>query len=191
MDTRQICYMVGQALGFVAVALGVLSYQMKTQKRLLWLKLGNSIVNVLHYLFIGAISGMALNLVGPLKYLFYLKRNEKGGRGKLVPILFTLLTAVVGIISWREWYSVFVFSGMVIHAFCMSFSDPQKVRISLLITSPLVIVYNVFVLSISGVVYESVAIASAVIGIIRYRKDRRRVTTGEGLQVKQESGAPQ
>ena len=187
MDTRQICYIVGQALGFVAVALGVLSYQMKTQRRLLWLKLGNSIVSTLHYLLIGAISGMALNLVSPVKYLFYLRRNAQGGKGKLVPILFTLITAAVGIISWREWYSVFVFSGMVIHAFCMSFSDPQKVRISLLITSPLVIVYNVFVLSISGVVYESVAIVSAVIGIIRHRKRKKQMAAGEGSPAMQEA----
>ncbi len=187
MDIRQICFIAGQALGFVAVALGVLSYQMKTQRRLLWLKLGNSIVSTLHYLLIGAISGMALNLVGPVKYLFYLRRNAQGGKGKLVPILFTLITAAVGIISWREWYSVFVFSGMVIHAFCMSFSDPQKVRISLLITSPLVIVYNIFVLSISGVVYESVAIVSAVIGIIRHRKRGKSLPTDEGAKAPPQS----
>jgi hypothetical protein len=98
-------------------------------------------------------------------------------RNAVIPILFTLITAAVGIITWTEWYSVFVFSGMVIHAFCMSFSDPQKVRISLLFTSPMVIVYNVFAMSVSGVVYETVAIVSAVIGIIRYRKSRKENET--------------
>jgi hypothetical protein len=191
METKEIFFIIGQVLGFVAVALAILSYQMKTQRRLLLLKLGNAVVNAVHYLFIGAISGMALNLVSPVKYLVYLRRNTKGSNDKVIPILFTLITAAVGIITWTEWYSVFVFSGMVIHAFCMSFSDPQKVRISLLITSPLVIVYNVFVLSISGVVYESVAIASALIGIIRYRKARRQVPTGEGLQAVPEGETPQ
>lgn len=170
METKQILFIIGQVLGFVAVALGILSYQMKTQKNLLLLKLANSIVNALHYLLIGAISGMALNLVSPVKYLVYLRRNKKGNNGKLIPIIFTVITAIVGIISFTEWYSVFVFVGMVTHAFCMSFSDPQKVRISLLFTSPLVIIYNVFAFSVSGVIYESVAIVSAVIGIIRYRK---------------------
>ena len=173
MDAKDIFFIIGQGLGFVAVALAILSYQMKTQKHLLLLKLGNAIVNAVHYLFIGAISGMALNLVSPLKYLVYLKRNSKGSNDKVIPILFTLITAAVGIITWTEWYSVFVFSGMVIHAFCMSFSDPQKVRISLLFTSPMVIVYNIFSMSISGVVYETVAIVSALIGIVRYQKSRK------------------
>ena len=172
MDTQKVMYLIGQGLGFIAVALAILSYQMRSQKNLLILKLSNSVVNALHYLFIGAISGMALNLVGPVKYLVYLRRNSKGDNGKLIPIIFTGITAVVGIISWTAWYSIFVFAGMVIHAFCMSFSDPQKVRISLLITSPLVIIYNIFALSISGIVYETVAIISSVIGIIRYRKKK-------------------
>ena len=172
MEAKEIFFIIGQVLGFVAVALAIFSYQMKTQRRLLFLKLGNAVVNAVHYLFIGAISGMALNLVSPVKYLVYLKRNSKGSDDKVIPILFTLITAAVGIITWTEWYSVFVFSGMVIHAFCMSFSDPQKVRISLLFTSPMVIVYNIFAMSISGVVYETVAIVSAVIGIVRYRKKK-------------------
>ena len=103
MELKEIFFIIGQGLGFVAVALAILSYQMKTQKRLLLLKLGNAIVNALHYLFIGAISGMALNLVSPLKYLVYLKRNSKGSNDKVIPILFTLITAAVGIISWTEW----------------------------------------------------------------------------------------
>lgn len=172
MEAKQIFFIIGQILGFVAVALGILSYQMKTQKKLLLFKLANSIVNAVHYLLIGAISGMALNLVSPVKYLVYLRRNKKGTTGKLVPIVFTVITAIVGIISWTEWYSIFIFTGMVAHAFCMSFDNPQKVRISLLFTSPLVIIYNVFALSVSGVVYESVAIISAVIGIIRYRRSK-------------------
>lgn len=173
MEAKEIFFVMGQVLGFVAVVLAILSYQMKTQRRLLFLKLGNAVVNAVHYLFIGAISGMALNLVSPIKYLVYLKRHSKGSNDKVIPILFTLVTAAVGVITWTEWYSVFVFSGMVIHAFCMSFSDPQKVRISLLFTSPMVIVYNIYVMSISGMVYETVAIVSAVIGIIRFRKSRK------------------
>ena len=88
----------------------------------------------------------------------------------LVPIILALMTAVVGIITWTGWYSIFVFSGMVIHTLCMSLKDAQKVRYSLLITSPLVIVYNLFTYNYAGAVYESFSIASSIIGIIRYRQ---------------------
>jgi hypothetical protein len=79
----------------------------------------------------------------------------------------------MGIISWEAWYSIFVFAGMVIHAFCMSFSNAQNVRKSILVTSPLVLIYDAFALSIGGIIYESVAVTSALIGIIRYRKTKK------------------
>ena len=44
-------------------------------------------------------------------------------------------------------------------------------RKSILVTSPLVLIYDVFTLSIGGIVYETVAIVSSIIGIVRYRKD--------------------
>ena len=102
--------------------------QMKTQKNLLLLQLANSAVFCVHYLLIGAVSGMALNLVGLTRNAVFFHRNLMGKKDKLTPIIFTVITAIVGIISWEAWYSIFVFSGMVIHAFCMAFSNAQNVR---------------------------------------------------------------
>lgn len=165
-------YILGQILGFIAIALGILSYQMKTQKNLLLLQLANSAIFCLHYLLIGAISGMALNLVGLTRNVVFFRRNLKGKKDKLTPIIFTVITAIVGIISWEAWYSIFVFSGMVIHAFCMAFSNAQNVRKSILVTSPLVIIYDVFAHSVGGAIYETVAIVSSVLGIVRHRENK-------------------
>ena len=165
-------YVIGQILGFVAIALGILSYQMRTQKNLLLLQLANSAIFCLHYLLIGAISGMALNMVGLTRNAVFFRRNLMGKKDKITPIIFTVITAIVGIISWEAWYSIFVFLGMVIHAFCMAFSNAQNVRKSILITSPLVIIYDVFTLSVGGIIYETVAIISSLIGILRHRQKK-------------------
>jgi len=172
MDKELVIYIIGQILGVVAVLIGILSYQMKRQENLLKFKLLNSIVKTFNELLTGALTGAALHVVGAIKYPVYMVRNKKGKDGKLIPIIFTLITAIVGIITWTKWYSVFVFSGMVIHAFCMSFKDAQKVRYSVLITSPLIIVYNILTYNYAGVVYEAFVITSSVIGIIRYRKTK-------------------
>jgi hypothetical protein len=65
-----------------------------------------------------------------------------------------------------------VLLGLVINTVCMAFPDAQKVRKSILVTSPLVLTYDVFVLSVGGIVYESVAILSSLIGILRNRKNK-------------------
>ena len=167
-----IIYIIGQVLGIVAPVLGLLSYQMKKQKNLLLLQLLNSIIFCLHYLMIGAISGMALNLVGLTRNAVFFRRKLRGDTGKIAPIVFTVITAVVGILTWEAWYSIFVFSGMVIHAFCMAFANAQNVRKSILVTSPLVIVYDAFEHSWGGIVYESVAIVSCIIGLWRHREKK-------------------
>ncbi|MBR0359892.1 MAG: YgjV family protein, partial [Clostridia bacterium] len=46
----------------------------------------------------------------------------------------------------------------------------QNVRKSVLLTCLMVLVYDVIEHSVGGVVYESVAIISAIIGLIRFRR---------------------
>ena len=171
---KDTIYIIGQILGGVAIALGFLSYQMKTQKCLLIAQILTCIVFCLHYLMIGAISGMALNAVCFLRNLVYYYLNQrKGGCGRIVPLAFAVLLGIIGIITWEAWYSVFVFLGLVLNTLALSFSNPQRVRGSILITSPLVLIYDVFAFSIGGIVYESVAIVSSVIGLARFYKAKR------------------
>lgn len=168
----EIIYTIGQSLSVVGIALGFLSYQVRTQKQLLALQTVTSVVFCMHYLMIGATSGMAMNVVNALRNFTYFCRHEKGGNGKLIPIFFTVVMGIIGLFSWEAWYSIFVLAGLIIHALCMAFSDSQKVRYSILVSSPLILIYNFFVSSYGGIVYESVAVISSVIGILRYRKNK-------------------
>ena len=83
--------------------------------------------------------------------------------------LYAAIMGGVGILTWNAWYSVFVLLGQVINTLYMSCNDPQKVRKSVLVTCPMVLTYDVFVWSFGGVIYESVVIVSALIGIFRNR----------------------
>ena len=172
MGKEQIIFWIGQVLGIIAPIIGILSYQMKTPKKIVFLQLINSLIFCTHYLMIGAITGMTLNLVGVFRNFVFYRRNIKGSNDKIAPIIFTVIAAIVGLLTWNGWYSIFIFLGIVIHSFCMSFSNAQNIRKSILITSPLVIIYDIFTLSIGGIIYETIAIVSCVVGIIRYRKNK-------------------
>ncbi len=174
MDKEFIIYIIGQVFGIIGVVLGILSYQMKNQNDLLKMKFANSIVKIFNELLTGAVTGAGLSVVGAAKYPIYMIYNKKGKDGKLVPILVTIATVIVGFITWTDWYSGFAFAGMVIHAFCISMKDAQKVRYSVLLTSPLIIVYNLFTRNYAGIVFESFVITSSIIGIIRYRKTKSK-----------------
>ena len=76
----------------------------------------------------------------------------------------------VSLLAKEGWYFILSVVALMINSFAMSFSNPNHIRKSILITSPLVLAYDCFVLSVGGAVYESVDIVSAIIGLIRYKK---------------------
>ena len=174
VEVGSIPYLIGQGFGILAIILGFVSYQLKTQKQVLFCQAVVGAVFLVHYALIGAVSGMAMNVISLIRNTIYAVRGGKNDTSfdKAIPIVFTVLMGIMGILSWTNWYSIFVFLGLVINSYCMSFSDPQMIRKSILITSPLVLIYDIFALSIGGAVYESVAVISSVIGIIRMKKDK-------------------
>ena len=95
-----------------------------------------------------------------------------------MPIAFAVIMGIAGVITWDAWYSIFSVLGLIINTLCMAFSDPQKVRKSILVSSPMVLVYDAFSLSIGGIIYESVAVVSSVIGLIRM-SDRQKTPKNE------------
>ncbi len=162
--------LLGQIFGLIAVLLGFLSFQMKEQKPLLIVQTATSLAFVIHYLFIGAYSGMLVNVLGIFRNLAYYHRDKPLFSGKKCPIFFAVLIGLSGLLSWQGYYSLFVILGVGINTLCLAFTDTQKTRASILVSSPLVLVYDLFVGSIGGVVYESVVIVSSIIGIVRYKK---------------------
>lgn len=164
---------IGQILGVVAVICGFVSYQMRTQKQLLVVNTITCAIFCAHYILIGAYSGFALNALCIFRNFGYFYRNKKNPESRMIPILFTAAMLVVGILSWHAWYSVLSVAGLVLNTWFMSAKNPQTVRKSILVTSPMVLLYNVFVVSLGGMVYESVAIISALIGIIRFRREQK------------------
>ena len=169
-------YIIGQILGGVAVALGFVSYQMKTKRSLLLLQIAVSAVFCIHYYLIDATAGAALNFLSIVRNSTYYFKDKGQGVSKAFPITFMVISAIAGIALWEAWYSVFAVLGLVIHTGCMSIHNPQTVRKSILVTSPLVLLYDAFALSFGGMIYESVAIVSSIVGIVRYRKSRDTVS---------------
>lgn len=165
---------VGQLFGLVAVAFAVCSYQMNTNKKILMVQMCSCIFFCIHYWMLGAWSGLMLNAVAVLRNVVYYHRDKKQFAGNFFPILFAAVMALLGVLTWQGWYSLFITVGLTINTVCMSFTDPQNIRKSILVTSPLVLIYNIFVLSIGGSINETLAIVSSVIGIARQCRQNKK-----------------
>ena len=167
---EHILYIIAQSLGVVAVVLGFVNYQVKTREQVLIVHILTTVCFGFHYMLLGAWSGMAMNFVGTVRGVVFYFVGKNGKVSRAWAVSFAVLMGAIGIIGWEAWYSVFAVTGLVINSYSLSFSNPNNIRKSILVTSPLVIVYDAFVGSFGGVVYESVVIISSIVGLIRFRK---------------------
>ena len=169
-------FYIAQALGVVAIILGFINYIVKTRVQVLFVNSVTALCFVLHYLCLGAWAGMALNCVAFIRNIVYYYAGKNSKANKALAIIFAVLMGTMGItvslLANEAWYFILSVVALMINSYAMSFSNPNHIRKSILITSPLVLAYDCFVRSMGGAVYESVAIISAIIGLIRYKKKR-------------------
>ena len=163
-------YIIGQALGVVAMILGVIAFQLKHAKGILGLKTVMGCIFIAHYALIGSLTGAALNTVVVISYLFYAIRNKRGGKGPILPLIFTALIVLVGSFTWEGWHSGLSILGLAVNSIAMAIPDAQKIRYAMLLKSPCCMAYNVVAGSVGGLAYECVSLASVIVGILKYRK---------------------
>ena len=113
-------------------------------------------------------------------FAFYYR--EKNNKTDLVtPVAFAAVMAVVSFFSWEGVHSLLITLGLVVNTVCMGIFDAKSFRKTILISSTLILVYNIFAHSYSGMLSESISLISVVIGIIRYRGTAKPVNTNEKL----------
>ena len=163
---------LGQIIGILATVNTALSYQMNTKKSLLLTQSLATACTCISYLFLGASSGFALNIVCLVRNgcFYYLKEGQK-------PIYIStaiLATAMVvlGAFSWQGPISLLMIIALAVNTVFLSLGKPQILRYSILLTSSMILIYNIYVFTIGGMLNESIAIFSSLIGIIRFRRGR-------------------
>ena len=160
----------GHTIGFISVALFFYSYQRTKKSKIMIIQTVATALSCVQYLLIGAVSGCTLNIVCIIRNFAFYYREKKHKTDLATPILFAVAMAAVSCFSWEGIHSLLITLGLVVNTVCMGIFDARNFRKTILISSTLILVYNFFALSYSGMLSESISLISVVIGIIRYRK---------------------
>lgn len=178
---QNIITLTGHILGFIAVGLFFYSYQITEKRRLVLIQTVATALGCIQYLLIGAFSGFALNIVCIIRnFIFYFR--DKNQRTELVsPIFISLCIAAASIFSWEGVHSLLITLGLVINTICMGLCDAKSFRKTILISSSLILIYNIFAFSYSGILSESISLISVIIGIIRYRGTTQTISKKTAL----------
>jgi hypothetical protein len=175
-------FILGQIWGLCAMALIVISFQCKKPARLCIIQVCACLFFVLHYLFLGlngdaaAYAGMTQNAVG-LLFRGVLALSEKK-KSLLSPLMLAGLCAISAVVAILTYPGRLIALLPVVANFacigCMWTKNSNTIRVTqLAIISPFWITYNVFTLSVAGILTESFNLVSIGIYYLRLSREKR------------------
>lgn len=175
----------GQIISIVAVIVSFITYQMKSSRAIFVTLSIATGISCIAYAMLGGTVALVLNLFSIVRNICYCYKDKKILSSKAVPVVLALIMGVLSIFTWEGAYSAFFVVGIMLNTLAMGYFGPQNLRKSILLTSSLILIYNLFIPSIGGTINEMVAITSAVIGLIRYRKNNTAPEADQGKEVTQ------
>ena len=184
---KEVCmtplFILGQIWGLCAMGLIVISFQCKKPARLCVVQVCACLFFVLHYLFLGlngdaaAYAGMTQNAVG-LLFRGVLALSEKK-KSLLSPLVLAGLCAVSAVVAILTYPGRLIALLPTVANFacigCMWTKNSNTIRVTqLAIISPFWITYNVFTLSVAGILTECFNLVSIGVYYVRVWRGKKR-----------------
>lgn len=155
------------------VALGFGAFVQRKRKKILMCLFAVSCTMSMMYLLGGALVGVIVNVMNSARNLIYANRDtHRIFKLKIIPYAFALCVVALGVLIWNGPITLLFVVGNIVACFGLWQKRTTYMRISVLISSPLLIAYEFLAGSLIGVGCEFILIASAVMGLVKYRKSR-------------------
>jgi hypothetical protein len=154
-----------QLIGFIALVVSLLVFQVNRRGNMLKLQMSAAIMYSLHFFLLGAFTGAAMNILGALRnFLFYKTRK----RTRLLPGLLIFAFSFAGIITWQGPLSLLPILGMISGTLAFWQSNPKHIRRLALMAPPLWFIYDLMSGSYPGMLTELIMFSSNCVGIYRF-----------------------
>ena len=171
--------LIGHVIGFIGVASIFASYQFKEKRVIMLGQTVGSACICFQFLLIGDPTAFALNGVCLVRNLIYNIKDKLGKIGSLSPYFFAVVMIAVSVLMWNGPITLLMMSGLAINTVCLGVCKPQGLRASLLLTCVLVLLYDIFVGSVSGALNEVLSVMSAAVSLIRYHRLSTKTSEGK------------
>lgn len=168
---------IAQAVGIVAMAFNILSYQQKTQRQVIAFQLFGSALFAVNYLMLGAMVGGILNVIGIVRALVYLNKERLRADRPIWLAGFTAAYLTAYVLTFTAFgkaptfYNLYIeflpVIGMTAITISFSMKDAKAVRRFGLISSPSWLIYNIASFSIGAIACEVLTLGSILIGMLR------------------------
>lgn len=166
---------LSQLIGIAAVALYLLSYQLKKRKQIVWVTCISNALYVTQYLLLGAFSGAVMDFMSTVSSFFAAKKNDNPFAGYKKPLTAVniLAIAAVGLASavmQKDRIELLPLAGALLQTGGLWCDDEQTIRKLGLCSAPFWLIYNFISQAYGAALGSAIAIVSVVVALIRYRQ---------------------
>lgn len=162
--------LVATIVGLMAVALCILSYQMKTRRNIILFNGSSRVLYVAQYIMLGAFEGALLDLVALLVTVIC-KNRDKGIIKKHLIFAFILSNVFIvasGLVLYDNIFDILPVLGVIFETLALWLMKERYVRIVSLIAVPFWLAYNLICGAYGSAVGNVITLVSITVAIVRY-----------------------
>ena len=162
-----------QGIGFIALILLVLSFQVKSRKNILYIHFLSMVLFAIHFSLLSAWTAVAMVSLNAIKSLvFSFKDSIKYLQNNFILYLFIILFWISGLLTWEGFHSLFAILALNFVVLSHWSTNTKKLRLLFMLCHPFWIAYDLVVGSYAGIVSEIVVLISGGIGLWRYKQNK-------------------
>ena len=157
-------FIIAQIIGFIAFFVSLIAYHKKKKEKILGSMIISNSLNLIHYVLLDALSGGATKVLAILRDITIIsKEKHKFLSSNLILVLFIIMYIVIGIIFYSSFWSILPILSAIIYTIPLWNGNELTVKKSAYLSRIFWLIYNIIVLSISGIVADTVFIISTFI----------------------------
>lgn len=156
---------MAQFLGLIYAIFLILSNYGKTTKQILYLQTISFLFKAIHYYLLGGISGFLTSLISMIRNIIIYKTQNK-----TLTIIFIIIYITIGTITLKSIFTILPVIATITYTIIITKNNPKYLRYGTLITSITWLIYNIYIMSYSAIVLQTIMIISNIIAIIKLDK---------------------
>lgn len=169
---------IGNCIAVAASAVLVLSYQIKSLKKLVLIHALISLMYAVTFCFLGKYQGAAQNFISAAARIVSLFGDRRWAKSRIWVFVFSALYIAFGVIYAADEgiISILVSLAMVIYVFVLWYGDAFWFKVNhLAVTSPAWVVYDCMAKNYPGALTECFTMVSITVWLFRYRAEKKRI----------------
>lgn len=155
----------------------VITYQLRNRKKILLLNIGAQIFTGLSYFCLNAYSAVAMAIIAIIRdIIFILTTNKKNKTIENISFSVIVIAMIIfGIITYETPWSILPVIATILYTFSIYQKNIKHFKLLGMIVSLCWILYNSYLISMFGIILETILLISSVIGYFRDMKDMKNI----------------